>query len=166
MEKQMLERARNLARIQFAGKKDKRGVDYFSGHLCTVASLVSSEKEKTVAFLHDLLEDTPYPEAALREEFGDEIADAVLLLTHREHMDEEQYLDYIRKLKASGNQLAITVKIADLTNNSDYTRLGASSPDELKEKDRKRWEKYQKSLQILSADHSAFPRPERKREFL
>ena len=49
----------------------------------------------------------------------------------------------------SGNDLAIAVKIADLTNNSDYTRLGVSGPDALQEKDRKRWEKYQKSLAIL-----------------
>ena len=85
----------------------------------------------------------------MRSEFGDEITDAVVLLTHKGRLDEDGYLAYIRNLKASGNKLAIAVKIADLTNNSDYTRLGVSSPDELKAKDRKRWEKYQKSLEIL-----------------
>ncbi len=142
-------RAEELSKAQFSGRRDKAGVDYYSGHLCSVASLVDSEKEKTVAFLHDILEDTDYPEEKLRSEFGDEIVDAVLLLTHREKLDEDGYLDYIRKLKMSGNDLAIAVKIADLTNNSDYTRLGVSGPDALQEKDRKRWEKYQKSLAIL-----------------
>ena len=92
---------------------------------------------------------THYPEEKLREEFGDEIVDAVCLLTHRERMAEAGYLEYISNLKASGNELAIAVKIADLTNNSDYTRLGVTCPEELQEKDRKRWEKYQKSQEIL-----------------
>ena len=144
-----LECASQLAREQFAGRTDKAGVDYFSGHLCSVAERVETNEERIVAFLHDILEDTDYPEEKLREEFGDKIVDAILLMTHKEHLDEEGYLDYIRKLKESGNELAIAVKIADLTNNSDYTRLGASSPEELPEKDRKRWEKYQKSLEIL-----------------
>ena len=149
---QLKEQAKELARIQFAGRTDKAGVDYFTGHLCSVAGLVSSDEEKTVVYLHDILEDTDYPEAKLREEFGDRIVDAVVLLTHRDKMDEEGYLNYIRNLKASGNRLAIAVKIADLTNNSDYTRLGVSRPEELLGKDRKRWEKYQKSLQILKAE--------------
>ena len=118
---QLLEKAKELARAEFAGRTDKAGVDYFLGHLSAVAGLVSSDKEKTVAYLHDILEDTDYPEGKLREEFGDEIVDAVVLLTHKEKMDETGYLDYIHNLKASGNVLAIAVKIADLTNNSDYT---------------------------------------------
>ena len=148
----LLQKAEELAKKQFAGRTDKVGVDYFEGHLSSVAALVSSDVEKTVAYLHDILEDTDYPEEKLREEFGDEITDAVILLTHKEKMDEAGYLNYIRKLKASGNALAIAVKIADLTNNSDYTRFGVSSPDDLQPKDRKRWEKYQKSLAILKEE--------------
>ena len=150
MEK-LSERARELAKEMFAGRTDKAGADYFSGHLCSVAELVEGEEEKATAYLHDILEDTDYPEEKLREEFGDKIVEAVLMVTHKEHLDEEGYLDYIRKLKESGNALAIAVKIADLTNNSDYTRLGAASPDELSEKDRRRWKKYQQSLEILKA---------------
>ena len=143
------ERARHLAREQFAGRTDKAGVDYYEGHLTSVAALVDGDEKKTVAYLHDILEDTDYPEDKLREEFGDRIVDALLLVTHKGHLDDEGYLNYIRKLKESGNELAIAVKIADLTNNSDCTRLGVSSPDDLPEEDRKRWEKYQKSLRIL-----------------
>jgi len=149
MSEKMVEKAKELACVQFAGCTDKAGVDYFTGHLCSVAALVDTDEEKTVAFLHDILEDTDYPEEKLREEFGDEIVDAVCLLTHRERMDEAGYLEYICNLKASGNELAIAVKIADLTNNSDYTRLGVTCPEELQEKDRKRWKKYQKSQEIL-----------------
>ena len=148
-EKDILEKAKELAREMFHGKTDKAGVDYFEGHLCSVAALVETDEEKTTAFLHDILEDTDYPESELRKEFGDKIVDAILLVTHKGHLDDDEYLNYIRKLKASGNELAIKVKIADLTNNSDYTRLGVSCPDELADKDRRRWDKYQKSLEIL-----------------
>ena len=154
-EDERVEKAMELARIKFAGRVDKAGADYFEGHLSSVAGLVSSDEEKIVAYLHDILEDTDYPEEKLRKEFGDKIADAVYLLTHQGRLDEEGYLEYIRNLKASGNMLAIAVKIADLTNNSDYTRLGASSPDELKDVDHRRWEKYQKSLEILVEEEKA-----------
>ena len=150
-----VEKAMELARIKFAGRVDKAGTDYFEGHLSSVAGLVSSDEEKIVAYLHDILEDTDYPEEKLRKEFGDEITDAICLLTHQGRLDEEGYLEYIRNLKESDNKLAIAVKIADLTNNSDYTRLGASSPDELKDVDRRRWEKYQKSLEILAEAEKA-----------
>ena len=110
---------------------------------------MSTDEEKIVAFLHDLLEDTDYPEDKLRKEFGDRIADAVSLLTHREKLDEEGYIDYIRKLKDSGNSLAIAVKIADLTNNSDYTRLGVNCPEDLADEDYRRYKKYQNALSIL-----------------
>lgn len=146
---ELLNKAKELAKQQFASRTDKAGVDYYEGHLSSVAALVDTEEEKIVAFLHDILEDTDYPESKLREQFGDRIVDAVLMVTHKGHLNEDGYLQYIRKLKDSGNELAIAVKIADLTNNSDYTRLGASSPDELSDKDRRRWEKYQKSLEIL-----------------
>lgn len=60
-----LKKAEELARSQFAGHTDKAGVDYFTGHLCSVAGLVETDKEKIVAYLHDILEDTDYPEEKL-----------------------------------------------------------------------------------------------------
>lgn len=145
----LLEQAQELAKQQFAGVTDKSGVDYYEGHLCSVAGLVNTEEEKTVAFLHDILEDTDYPEEKLREQFGDKIVDAILQITHKGEVSEAEYIRYILDLKESGNALAIAVKIADLTNNSDYRRLGVNSPEELSEKDKRRWEKYQISLDIL-----------------
>jgi len=150
----LLEQAKELAKQQFKSHTDKAGVDYYEGHLSSVAGLVNSDEEKIAAYLHDILEDTDYPEDKLREQFGDRIVDAILLVTHKGHLDEEGYLQYIRDLKESGNELAIAVKIADLTNNSDYTRLGASSPEELSDKDRRRWEKYRKSLEILGVSYT------------
>lgn len=89
----LVKRAEELSKAQFSGRRDKAGVDYYSGHLCSAASLVDSEKEMTVAFLHDILEDSDYSEEKMRSEFGGEIVDAVLLLIHGEKLDEDGYLD-------------------------------------------------------------------------
>lgn len=95
----LLEQEKIIAKQQFASHTDKAGEDYYEGHLCSVAALVNTEEEKITAFLHDVLEDTDYPEDKLREQFGDKIVDAILMVTHKGHLDEEGYLDYIRKLK-------------------------------------------------------------------
>ena len=122
------------------GQVDKAGVDYIQ-HPIKVASLVDGEKEKVCALLHDVMEDTKFPESALRILFDDEIVDTLLLLTHR---DGESYEDYIEKISES--ELATKVKIADLTHNSDLTRL-----ETVTEKDLKRYEKYQKSIEFLKS---------------
>ncbi|MGN0574337.1 MAG: HD domain-containing protein [Acutalibacteraceae bacterium] len=130
--------ARFIAEKAHYGQKDKAGVDYIQ-HPLTVASLVEGEKEKICALLHDVLEDTDFPEKSLRILFGDEIADTLLLLTHR---DEDGYDEYIYKISKS--KLATRVKIADLTHNSDLSRLKTVT-----EKDLKRAEKYQRSIKKL-----------------
>jgi len=106
---------------------DKAGVDYIH-HPLAVAKMCDDPKEKTVALLHDVLEDTYVTEEELRENgFDEEIIDAVKLVTHKRDKsildDEEEYKTYIRKLKKTGNRIAINVKIADLTHNSDIGRM-------------------------------------------
>lgn len=132
--------AEYIAEMAHFGQVDKAGVDYIN-HPKKVASLVDGEKEKICALLHDVMEDTEFPESALRILFGDEIVDTLLLLTHR---DSESYEEYIEKISKS--ELATKVKIADLTHNSDLSRL-----KEIAEKDLKRYEKYQKSIDFLKS---------------
>lgn len=120
--------------------KDKAGIEYIN-HPLKVASLVYNEKEKIVALLHDTIEDTYITEQHLIDYgFLNEIIEAVKVLTHSKDVP---YMDYIQKIK--GNKLARKVKIADLTHNSDLTRL-----KNITEKDRKRCEKYKKALMYLS----------------
>ena len=68
------------------------------------------------------------------------IVDAVDMLTHKDKNDD--YFDYVRGV--AKNPLAKKVKIADLTTNSDLSRL--DNPTKI---DFERAEKYKKALQIL-----------------
>lgn len=140
MKLNLIELAKFVATKTHEGQTDKAGVDYIE-HPIKVASLVDGENEKVCALLHDVMEDTEFPESALRILFGDEIVDTLLLLTH---CDGESYEEYIEKISES--ELATKVKIADLTHNSDLTRL-----KEITEKDLKRYEKYQRSIEYLKS---------------
>jgi (p)ppGpp synthase/HD superfamily hydrolase len=131
-----------VAECAHKGQKDKAGIDYIN-HPLTVASFVESEDEKIAALLHDVLEDTEFPEIALRILFGDKIVDSLLLLRHEKGVN---YFDYVAKIKS--DPLARAVKLADLRHNSDLSRL-----PEITEKDLKRAEKYKKAIEILKEDY-------------
>lgn len=134
------ELALKIATEAHKGQVDKAGVPYIN-HPLTVASLVDTEEEKIVALLHDTIEDTSITEQdLLNYGFSNKIVEAVKLLTHNKNVP---YMDYVAKIK--DNELARKVKIADLTHNSDLSRL-----KEITEKDKKRYEKYQKALLYLS----------------
>ena len=134
------ELALKIATEAHKGQVDKAGVPYIN-HPLTVASLVDTEEEKIVALLHDTIEDTNITEQdLLNYGFSNKIVEAVKLLTHNKDVP---YMDYVAKIK--DNELARKVKIADLTHNSDLSRL-----KEITEKDKKRYEKYQKALLYLS----------------
>ena len=77
----MLERAIMLAAKRHEGQLDKGGQPYVL-HPIRVMLHCDTIEEKTVAMLHDLLEDTDVTEAELRREgFPAEIVEAVLCLT-------------------------------------------------------------------------------------
>lgn len=134
------ELALKIATEAHKGQVDKAGIPYIN-HPLTVASLVDTEEEKIVALLHDTIEDTNITEQdLLNYGFSNKIVEAVKLLTHNKNVP---YMVYVAKIK--DNELARKVKIADLTHNSDLSRL-----KEITEKDKKRYEKYQKALLYLS----------------
>lgn len=134
-----LKDAKKLAKEKFKGMTDKAGKDYFESHLKTVAENTITLQGEIVAYLHDIVEDTDVTFEDLLDMFGHQIAIAVDYLTHKK---DEDYFAYIKKIKE--NRLAVEVKKADLKNNMDLSRL-----PEVKEKDKKRLEKYQKAYQIL-----------------
>lgn len=121
------------------GQKDKSGIPYIY-HPIHLAEQMETEEECIVALLHDTVEDTDITFKQLEKEFSDKVIEALKLLTHDKSIG---YMEYVRNLK--NNPIARKVKLADLRHNSDETRL-----EYLKEKDRKRNQKYRKAIEILS----------------
>ena len=132
--------AEEFAAKKHFGQTDKAGVAYIE-HPKAVAAKLDGEKEKIVALLHDTVEDTDATVEEIRLLFGNEIAEAVSVLTHDKN---EPYLEYIKKIK--DNELAKKVKLADLSHNMDLSRL-----PKVTEKDLERVEKkYKKAIEILT----------------
>lgn len=128
-----LTKALDIAISAHKGQVDKAGRDYIF-HPITVALECETTEEKIVALLHDTVEDCEQIDFEYLETkgFSKEIIDALKLVTHikNENIEDphEEYRDYVRKLKASGNKIAINVKLADLKHNTDTTRLNENKP--------------------------------------
>lgn len=134
----MLNKALLLSYEAHKDQVDKAGLPYFL-HPIFVALNMETVEQKTVALLHDVVEDTDITLEDLRKEgFPDEIIEAVDAITKT----EDDYEKYIQRVKT--NALATAVKIADLKHNSDLSRLKTVT-----EKDLKRLEKYKKALEYL-----------------
>lgn len=133
------ELALQIAQKAHAGQVDKAGKDYIL-HPMTVASYMDTDIEKTIAYLHDVLEDTDVTVDALRKIFPNEIVDTLMTLTHRK---DESYFEYIQRVSKS--KLAKKVKVADLLHNLDITRI-----KEPTKQDYERLEKYKKSILYLT----------------
>lgn len=112
----------------FKGKTDLAGKPYIE-HIQRVAkSFSDSTGIKIVAILHDLLEDCKeWNERVLRTFFSNDIVDAVVDLTYQK--SHETYEAYILRVQA--NSWAKSVKIADLKDNMDITRLPSISQNDL-----------------------------------
>lgn len=133
------ELALQIAQKAHAGQVDKAGKDYIL-HPMTVASYMDTDIEKTIAYLHDVLEDTDVTVDALRKIFPNEIVDTLITLTHRK---DESYFEYIQRVSTS--KLAKKIKVADLLHNLDITRI-----KEPTKQDYERLEKYKKAILYLT----------------
>ena len=136
-----LERAIQIAAEAHAGVKDKGGKAYIL-HPISVMMRCETDEEKIVAILHDVVEDTDWTFEALREEgFTETIIEALKTVT--KHSEDEDYDEFIqRSLK---NEIGRKVKIADLRENLDVTRIG-----QLTDKDIARINKYKRALSVLT----------------
>ena len=121
------------------GQKYLGGRDYIE-HPKAVANLLETDEEKTIGYLHDVLEDTSITEEDLvTMGISSEIVSAIKVLTKKRG---EPYTEYIERVKE--NELARKVKIADLQHNMDLSRI----PNPTK-RDFERLEKYKKALMYL-----------------
>lgn len=137
----MISKALHIAKTAHRGQLDKGGNPYIL-HPIAVSQLVDSEEEKIVALLHDVVEDTDITLEYLKlEGFSDNIIAAVSVLTKQPGVS---YNDYISKLKE--NTIAARVKVADITHNSDISRIPNPT-----EKDLERIKRYKAKLAKLKS---------------
>ena len=136
---EMTNKAMVLAYEAHQGQYDKSGIPYVF-HPFHLAEQMDTEEAVTAALLHDVAEDTDYTLEDLRSMgFPDAVTDALALLTHDPSVP---YLEYVERLKS--NPIARSVKLADLTHNSDLSRLPVVT-----EKGLERVEKYRKAIKLL-----------------
>lgn len=138
----MLERAIFIAVGAHHGQLDKGSQPYIL-HVLRVMQNVQRPVDKVVAALHDLLEDCPtWDSLRLRQEgFSEEVIAAVVALTR---FKNETYDAFI--LRVAENDIARRVKLADLADNSDLSRIPSPGP-----RDHHRARKYARATVALSS---------------
>lgn len=132
-ENEELNKAYEIASMAHKNQKDKGGIEYIN-HPVAVSMLVGSLEEKTVALLHDVVEDTHVTLEQLKSfGFNDNVIAAIDAISRKAG---ESTNDYMNRVK--NNELACSVKKADLLHNMDISRLKV-----VKKKDLERLDKYQ-----------------------
>jgi GTP pyrophosphokinase len=137
-----IDRAIEIAVQAHRGDTDKAGEAYIR-HPLRVMEQMDTENERIAAVLHDVVEDSDYTLTDIENEFGSEIRAAVDALTRRKEADEDYLAEFIPRAK--DNEIARSVKQADIQDNMDLTRLPEVTDDTLA-----RLEKYHQALQQLS----------------
>lgn len=129
-----------LVKAALSGQKDSAGVSKYEHclrvarnavNLCYSLGLWEDQKflnnVELIALLHDTLEDSDLTADDLHVfGFSNTIIDAVELVTHEE--DGGTYQEYIDRLCASGNLLALVVKLADNLDNTSAERTEKLEP--------------------------------------
>jgi (p)ppGpp synthase/HD superfamily hydrolase len=134
-----LETAIGLACRVHLGQRDKAGQAYILHPLRLMLKL-PNEDERIAAVLHDVVEDGDVSLDDLRQMgFAAPVVDAIDCLSRR---PEETYEQFIGRIAL--NSLATRVKMEDLKDNMDLTRLGL-----VEDKDLERIGKYHRALMYL-----------------
>ena len=125
-----LNRAVALASVAHNGQEDLGKCNYLN-HLLRVCNKLRDDEAKTVAILHDVIEDTHVTLAMLAElRFSSSVLVAVDLLTKR---PEQDYYEYVARI--GQNELASRVKLSDLHDNLDVDgRRPLPAPEKLRDK--------------------------------
>lgn len=134
-----LERAIEIAVKAHAGQTDKAGAPYIL-HPLRMMLRLSTNEERIAAVLHDVVEDSGVTLDDLREEgFSEEIIEALASVTKRQG---EDYFEFVRR--AAANPIGRKVKLADLVDNCDLSRIDNPGPNDIV-----RTEKYHKAIEFI-----------------
>jgi (p)ppGpp synthase/HD superfamily hydrolase len=133
---QTLERAIAIAATAHAGQVDKGGAPYIL-HPLKVMLRMNSLEERIVAVLHDVVEDCGVSLDDLRKEgFSEEVLTAIESVTK---VPGESYEDFVER--AAQNPIGRVVKLADLEENSELSRIASPGWEDLE-----RVEKYRRAI--------------------
>jgi (p)ppGpp synthase/HD superfamily hydrolase len=122
----LLARAVAIAEQQHAGQVDKAGRPYIE-HPRRVMRAMATDAERIVAILHDVVEDGDVTLAQLADEgFPRYLLDALDSVTRR---PDETYEAFVAR--AAANPIGRRVKVADLQDNADLTRIAAPTAADL-----------------------------------
>jgi (p)ppGpp synthase/HD superfamily hydrolase len=138
-----LERAIQIAAEGHSGQTDKADAPYVLHPLRVMLSVTTNE-ERIVAVLHDLVEDCPGRSfERLREEgFSERVLTALASVTKR---DGEEYQHFVRL--AAADPIGRRVKLADLRDNCDLTRIAAPT-----ERDHAWIAKYRQAIRTIEGE--------------
>lgn len=127
--------AEYLACEAHAGQVDKAGRPYIE-HLERVASAMAGDDlAYSVAWLHDVLEDCRATYQYRVYRFPKEIYEAVFAITRKSDESPDDYY-----MRVASNPVALKVKLADIADNADESRL-AMLDDETANRLRKKYAK-------------------------
>lgn len=129
MKRSLTARAEQIAAVAHRGQVDKGGQPYITHPARVAARVAGDENAVAAAWLHDVVEDTTVTLAELEESFPAEVTTAVDALTRRHGEAPADYYARVREVP-----LALTVKLADMADNSDpqrLARLDAATRDRL-----------------------------------
>ena len=137
----ILDRAKAIATSAHEGQVDKAGKPYIE-HPMRVMNMGKTVEEKIAGVLHDVVEDSDWTFEMLEKEgIPKDVMDALRCVTKLS--EYENYDHFIERVKT--NPLAVKVKLNDLKDNMDITRLG-----EVTEKDLARLNKYIRAYRQLT----------------
>jgi hypothetical protein len=137
----ILDRAKAIATSAHEGQVDKAGKPYIE-HPMRVMNMGKTVEEKIAGVLHDVVEDSDWTFEMLEKEgIPKDVMDALRCVTKLS--EDENYDHFIERVKT--NPLAVKVKLNDLKDNMDITRLG-----EVAEKDLGRLNKYIRAYRQLT----------------
>jgi len=137
-----IDRAITLSAEAHSGQVDKAGQPYILHPLRLMLKFQQTD-EMVVAVLHDVVEDSNISlDDLIGYGFSVPVVEAIDCLSRR---DGESYEKFIKRIAV--NDLARKIKIEDLKDNMDLTRLHLVS-----DKDLARIEKYHSALRMLLAE--------------
>ena len=135
-----IERAIAIAAAAHEGQLDKAGAPYVFHPLRLMMRMATIE-ERIVAVLHDVVEDSVITFEDLEKEgFSTAVLEALESVTRR---PSENYDKFV--LRAAANPIGRRVKLVDLEDNCDLSRIAAPT-----EKDYARVEKYRRAIATIN----------------